>query len=56
MEPREVIKAHLQLCEEVHKLLLEENTWLKREAATNHGTARTKTSHSSSIGGITCQS
>ena len=31
MEPREVIKAHLQLCEEVHKLLLEENTWLKTE-------------------------
>ena len=29
MEPREVIKAHLLLCEEVHKVLLEENTWLK---------------------------
>lgn len=31
MEPREVIKAHLILCEEVHKVLLEENTWLKTE-------------------------
>ena len=31
MEPREVIKAHLTLCEEVHKVLLEENTWLKTE-------------------------
>ena len=29
MEPRSVIKAHLDLCEEVHALLLEENTWLK---------------------------
>ena len=29
MEPREVIKSHLLLCEEVHKVLLEENTWLK---------------------------
>lgn len=31
MEPREVIKSHLALCEEVHKVLLEENTWLKTE-------------------------
>jgi hypothetical protein len=31
MEPREVIKTHLLLCEEVYKVLLEENTWLKTE-------------------------
>jgi hypothetical protein len=31
MEPREVIKDHLLLCEQVHALLLEENTWLKTE-------------------------
>ena len=31
MEPREVIKNHLVLCENVHKILLEENTWLKTE-------------------------
>lgn len=31
MEPREVIKDHLILCEQVHALLLEENTWLKTE-------------------------
>ena len=29
MEPREVLVGHLGLCEEVHALLLEENTWLK---------------------------
>lgn len=29
MEPRSVIKDHLLLCEQVHELLLEENTWLK---------------------------
>ena len=29
MEPRTVIKDHLLLCEQVHVLLLEENTWLK---------------------------
>ena len=29
MEPRTVIKDHLLLCEKVHTLLLEENTWLK---------------------------
>ena len=29
MEPRTVIKDHLLLCEQVHTLLLEENTWLK---------------------------
>jgi hypothetical protein len=29
MEPRSVIKDHLLLCEQVHALLLEENTWLK---------------------------
>ena len=29
MEPRTVIKNHLLLCEQVHALLLEENTWLK---------------------------
>ena len=31
MEPRDVIKDHLLLCEQVHTLLLEENTWLKTE-------------------------
>jgi len=31
MDPREVIKNHLNLCNEVHSLLLEENTWLKNE-------------------------
>ena len=29
MEPREVIKNHLLLCDEVYSMLLEENTWLK---------------------------
>ena len=29
MEPREVIKNHLSLCDEVYSMLLEENTWLK---------------------------
>lgn len=31
MDPREIIASHLSLCEEVYKLLLEENTWLKTE-------------------------
>lgn len=31
MEPREVIKDHLLLCEQVHALLLQENSWLKTE-------------------------
>lgn len=31
MEPREIIKAHLELCCDVHDLLLEENTWLKTQ-------------------------
>ena len=31
MEPRDVIKDHLLLCEQVHALLLEENTWLKTQ-------------------------
>ena len=31
MEPRTVIKDHLLLCEQVHALLLEENTWLKTQ-------------------------
>jgi hypothetical protein len=31
MEPREVIKAHFQLCEKVYGVLLEENSWLKLE-------------------------
>lgn len=31
MDPREVIKNHLNLCNKVHSLLLEENTWLKSE-------------------------
>ena len=34
MEPREVLVRHLQLCEEVHALLLEENTWLKTKKTT----------------------
>ena len=29
MEPEKILNAHLSLCEEVHSLLLEENTWLK---------------------------
>ena len=29
MEPAEVLKQHLALCNDVHRLLLEENTWLK---------------------------
>ena len=29
MEPREIIKNHLLLCDDVYKMLLEENTWLK---------------------------
>ena len=33
MEPRTVIKDHLLLCEQVHALLLEENTWLKTKKA-----------------------
>ena len=31
MDPREVIKTHLLLCEDVYRILLEENTWLKTE-------------------------
>ena len=31
MEPRDVIQDHLLLCEQVHALLLEENTWLKTQ-------------------------
>ena len=31
MEPTEVLKSHLELCSEVHTLLLEENTWLKMQ-------------------------
>ena len=31
MDPREVIKTHLLLCEDVYSILLEENTWLKTE-------------------------
>jgi hypothetical protein len=31
MEPREVIKNHYNLCEDVYSLLLEENSWLKIE-------------------------
>jgi hypothetical protein len=29
VEPTEILKDHLSLCNEVHSLLLEENTWLK---------------------------
>jgi hypothetical protein len=31
MDPRKVIETHLDLCKEVHALLIEENTWLKNE-------------------------
>ena len=31
MEPKIVLTNHLKLCEEVHVLLLRENTWLKKE-------------------------
>ena len=31
MEPREIIKAHYQLCHKVYEILLEENSWLKLE-------------------------
>ncbi|MEK9773792.1 MAG: hypothetical protein VW576_09545 [Opitutae bacterium] len=31
MEPTEVLKQHLDLCNDVHQLLLEENTWLKMQ-------------------------
>ncbi len=31
MEPCDVLVRHLGLCEEVHVLLLEENTWLKTQ-------------------------
>ena len=30
MEPEEVLRRHLELCREVHKLLIEENSWLKK--------------------------
>ncbi len=29
MEPESILRSHLALCEDVHSLLLEENTWLK---------------------------
>lgn len=29
MEPKEVLTNHLELCNAVHRVLLEENTWLK---------------------------
>ena len=29
MEPTEILKQHLDLCNDVHQMLLEENTWLK---------------------------
>ena len=37
MEPRDVLVRHLQLCEEVHSLLLEENTWLKTKKTPAEG-------------------
>ena len=37
MEPRDVLVRHLQLCEEVHTLLLEENTWLKTKKTAPEG-------------------
>ena len=30
MEPEEVLRRHLELCRDVHTLLLEENSWLKK--------------------------
>ncbi|MFP6901890.1 MAG: hypothetical protein VCA36_13165 [Opitutales bacterium] len=33
MEPEDVLRRHLELCSEVHKLLIEENTWLKKNRA-----------------------
>jgi hypothetical protein len=33
MEPCDVLVRHLGLCEDVHALLLEENTWLKTQKA-----------------------
>jgi len=33
MEPEEVLRRHLELCGEVHKLLIEENSWLKKNQA-----------------------
>ena len=33
MEPEEVLRRHLELCGEVHKLLIEENSWLKKSRA-----------------------
>ena len=29
MDPKEVLSNHLELCNGVYKVLLEENTWLK---------------------------
>jgi len=29
MEPVDILKQHLALCQDVYQLLLEENTWLK---------------------------
>ena len=29
MEPTEILSQHIELCNDVHTLLLEENTWLK---------------------------
>ena len=33
MEPEDVLRQHLELCREVHKLLIEENSWLKKNRA-----------------------
>ena len=33
MEPEEVLRRHLELCRDVHKLLIEENSWLKKNRA-----------------------
>ncbi len=30
MEPEDVLRQHLELCQNVHKLLIEENSWLKK--------------------------
>ena len=33
MEPEDVLRQHLELCRDVHKLLIEENSWLKKNRA-----------------------
>ena len=33
MDPEEVLRRHLEICRNAHKLLLEENSWLKKNRA-----------------------